>query len=119
MVLEYTLLTIAAIAAVIAFEHFWGRTRVFVSLQYWLALGIVLAVQVLVDGWLTKLSAPIVTYGKTTFAGIRFPFDIPIEDFGFGFAMISLTIVVWILAGRSSGSDHNRRRDSADEPVQH
>ncbi|MEO6505665.1 MAG: lycopene cyclase domain-containing protein [Terrimesophilobacter sp.] len=118
MMPEYALLTVAGIAAVVAFEHFWGRTRVFVSRQYWLALGIVLTVQVLVDGWLTKLSAPIVTYGKTTFAGIRFPFDIPIEDFGFGFAMISLTIMMWILSGPSSGSDHNRRRDGTDEPGQ-
>lgn len=115
MMPEYTVLTLAGIAAVIAFERFWAKTRVFSSLQYWLALGIVLALQVPVDGWLTKLSAPIVTYGRTAFAGIRFPFDIPIEDFGFGFAMISLTIMVWILSGRSLGNTRNRRRGDSDE----
>jgi hypothetical protein len=27
--------------------------------------------------------------------GVRFPWDIPIEDFGFGFAMVTLTILLW------------------------
>lgn len=29
------------------------------------------------------------------FLGIRFPFDIPIEDFGFGFAMITAVLMLW------------------------
>jgi hypothetical protein len=27
--------------------------------------------------------------------GIRVPWDIPIEDYGFGFAMVTLTLLVW------------------------
>ena len=42
---------------------------------------IVIGFQILVDGWLTKLSAPIVIYDDRHTSGIRFPFDIPIEDF--------------------------------------
>ena len=30
-----------------------------------------------VDGWLTKLSAPIVIYDDSHTSGVRFPFDIP------------------------------------------
>jgi len=97
---EYTALTAAAVVIVILVELIWARTGVFRSARYWVALAIVFAFQVLVDGWLTKLSAPIVQYTPGMFSGIRFPFDIPIEDFGFGFAMVTLTIIVWVRLGR-------------------
>jgi lycopene cyclase domain-containing protein len=97
---EYTALTIAGIVIVVLLELAWARTGVFRSVRYWIALAIVFAFQTLVDGWLTKLSAPIVRYARGGFSGIRFPFDIPIEDFGFGFAMVTLTIIVWIRVRR-------------------
>lgn len=68
----------------------------FRSPRYWASMGIVFFFQAWVDGWLTKLSAPIVIYDPAQHAGIRFPWDIPVEDFGFGFAMLTLTIVCWI-----------------------
>jgi lycopene cyclase domain-containing protein len=64
-----------------------------------MTMGIVFFFQSWVDGWLTKLSAPIVVYHPAQHTGIRFPWDIPIEDFGFGFAMVTLTIVCWIRLG--------------------
>ena len=51
--------------------------------------------QVLVDGWLTKLSDPIVVYDNRQITGIRFPFDIPIEDFLFGFALVTAVLLLW------------------------
>ena len=54
---------------------------------------------VLVDGWLTKLSAPIVIYRREENSGIRIPWDIPVEDYFFGFALIVLTILLWERAG--------------------
>jgi lycopene cyclase domain-containing protein len=97
---EYTLATLLAVVVVVAIELLWARTGIFATAQYWLAMAIVFAFQVLVDGWLTKLVDPIVLYSPQHFAGIRFPFDIPIEDFGFGFAMVTATIVLWQVAGR-------------------
>lgn len=97
---EYTLLTLLAVPAVVAVELLWLRTGVFRQLQYWLAMAIVMFFQVLVDGWLTKLSDPIVVYNPEHHAGIRFPWDIPVEDFGFGWAMVTLVIVVWVHLGR-------------------
>ncbi|GAB3822842.1 lycopene cyclase domain-containing protein [Tessaracoccus terricola] len=97
---EYTLLTLLAVPAVVAVELLWLRTGVFRKLQYWLAMAIVMFFQVLVDGWLTKLSDPIVLYNPEHHAGIRFPWDIPVEDFGFGWAMVTLVIVVWVHLGR-------------------
>ncbi len=99
--LEYTAGTLIAMLVVVLVEVLWARTGIFTSLQYWLALGIMFSFQVLVDGWLTKLSDPIVSYDPAQFSGIRFPWDIPIEDFGFGFALITATLIVWKVIGRS------------------
>lgn len=99
---EYTVATLITMAAVIAAELFWLRTGIFRSAAYWISLGICLAFQVLVDGWLTKLSAPIVIYNPDTMTNIRWPWDIPIEDFGFGFAMITLALMVWRRSGQKA-----------------
>ena len=97
---EYTLLTLIAIAGVLLLEFCWLRTGILRTAQYWLAMGLVFFFQIWVDGWLTKLSDPIVLYNPAEFAGVRFPWDIPVEDFGFGFAMLTLTMIVWIRLGR-------------------
>ncbi len=97
---EYTVATAIAVLAVIAAELLWVRTGIFRSLQYWLAMAIVFFFQVWVDGWLTKLVDPIVRYSPQHFLGIRFPFDIPIEDFGFGFALVTAVILAWEALGR-------------------
>ncbi len=93
---EYTALTLVGIVAVVALELLWARTGIFRSGRYWVSIAIMVFFQIWVDGWLTKLSAPIVIYAPEQFAGIRFPWDIPIEDFGFGFVMLTLTIICWI-----------------------
>jgi len=92
---EYTLLTGVAIVGVVLLELCWFRTGIFGSLQYWVSMIIVFAFQIPVDGWLTKLSNPIVIYNPEQMLGIRAPWDIPIEDFGFGFAMVTLAILLW------------------------
>lgn len=97
---EYPLATLVAVVVVVAVELIWARTGIFRSAQYWLTMAIVYFFQVLVDGWLTKLSDPIVRYAPQYFLGVRFPFDIPIEDFGFGFALVTGTIIAWQLLGR-------------------
>lgn len=93
---EYPLATLLTILAVVAIEMLWFKTGIFRKLQFWLAMAIMLSFQVLVDGWLTKLSDPIVIYNPDTMLGVRWPWDIPVEDFGFGFAMITLTLIVWL-----------------------
>ena len=92
---EYTLLTGVAIVGVVLLELCWFRTGIFGSLQYWVSMIIIFAFQIPVDGWLTKLSDPIVIYNPEQMLGIRAPWDIPIEDFGFGFAMVTLAILLW------------------------
>ncbi len=100
--MEYTWASIVAVLAVVGIEVLWLRTGIFRRLTFWISYAIILFFQVLVDGWLTKLSAPIVEYNRAKNSGIRFPWDIPIEDYLFGFALIVLTIILWERAGRRS-----------------
>ena len=97
---EYPLLTAIAVVVVAVLELAWFRTGIFRTAQYWLAIAITFFFQTLVDGWLTKLSAPIVIYNPAEQSGLRFPWDIPVEDFGFGWAMVTLTILVWLRLGK-------------------
>lgn len=107
---EYTVATLAAVLIVVVAELLWARTGIFRSRQYWLAMAIVAFFQILVDGWLTRLPDPIVGYAPARNSGIRFPFDIPIEDFGFGFALVTLAIVLWLVAGQDTTRDPSRER---------
>jgi lycopene cyclase domain-containing protein len=92
---DYTIGAICAPVAVMAVELTVLRTGILRRPRFWVTIAITLAFQVAVDGWLTKLSAPIVAYRPAAISGVRWPWDIPVEDFGFGFAMITLTLAVW------------------------
>jgi lycopene cyclase domain-containing protein len=92
---EYTVLALGAAVAVVLGERFWLRTGLFRQRAFWLALVIVFGFQCLVDGWLTKLSAPIVVYNRAEFSGWRWPWDIPVEDFAYGFALVAGTMLLW------------------------
>ena len=59
---EYTWAAVAGVVAVGLLEVLWLRTGIFRTATFWIAYGIVVFFQVLVDGWLTKLSSPIVIY---------------------------------------------------------
>jgi lycopene cyclase domain-containing protein len=93
--LGYTAPAVLAVLAVCALELLVWRTGLFRRPAYWLSMLIVVGFQILVDGWLTKLSAPIVMYDDRQTTGIRFPFDIPIEDFLFGFALVTAVLLLW------------------------
>ena len=93
--LGYTLPAVLAVIGVCVLEFAVLRTGLFRRAAYWMSMTIVLAFQIPVDGWLTKLSAPIVIYDDKHTSGIRFPFDIPVEDFLFGWAMVTAVLLLW------------------------
>lgn len=101
---EYTVASIVAIVAVIAFELLVLRTGLFRRPTYWATMAIVLAFQVIVDGWLTKLSAPVVIYSAQESSGVRFPWDIPVEDFAYGSALVTLVLILWERPGGRDGT---------------
>jgi lycopene cyclase domain-containing protein len=105
--LGYTVPAAAAVLAVCAAELLWLRTGLFRRPAYWISMVIVLGFQVLVDGWLTKLSAPVVEYAARQASGLRWPWDIPVEDFLFGFALVTAALLLWERQGgrpRRAGS---------------
>ena len=93
--LGYTLPAVIAVLGVCALEFALLHTGLFRRPAYWLSMVIVLGFQVPVDGWLTKRSAPIVVYSERQTSGLRIPFDIPIEDFLFGFALVTAVLLLW------------------------
>jgi lycopene cyclase domain-containing protein len=58
-------------------------------------MAICYAFMIAVNGWLTKLSAPIVLYNAAEATGWRIPWDIPVEDYLFGFSLLTLTMLLW------------------------
>ena len=115
---EYTLLAVLSVLATVAVEVFWLHTGIFRKGQYWIAMAIVYFFHVLVDGWLTKLSAPIVIYDGDQITGVRIPWDIPVEDYLFGFSMITLTLLLWVRQGdraeQAGHDDQTGHRDRTD-----
>ncbi|MEU7474809.1 lycopene cyclase domain-containing protein [Lentzea sp. NPDC042327] len=95
MVEEYLLAAVAAAVLVVLLELLVLRTGLFALPAYWVTMAIVLGFQVPVDGWLTKLDAPVVLYADWAISGIRVPWDIPVEDFLYGFAMVTAVLMVW------------------------
>ena len=98
--LGYTLPAVVAVAAVCVLELAVLRTGLFRKPAYWISMVIVVGFQVLVDGWLTKLSAPIVIYDEAHTSGLRFPWDIPVEDFLFGWALVTAVLLLWVKQGQ-------------------
>jgi lycopene cyclase domain-containing protein len=91
----YTVPAVAAVVVVVALELAVLRTGLFRRLEYWLTVAVVTGFQILVDGWLTKLSAPVVRYAPRHITGRRFPWDIPVEDFLVGFALVTAVLMLW------------------------
>jgi len=94
--LGYTLPAIISVIVVCVLEWAVLRTGLFRQPAYWISMVIVFGFQILVDGWLTKLSAPIVIYNEDHTSGIRFPWDIPVEDFLFGWALVTAVLLLWV-----------------------
>jgi len=99
---HYTAVAVVAAAAVVLFEVRVLRTGLLRTHAYCIALGICYAFMIAVNGWLTKLTAPIVLYDADATTGWRFPWDIPVEDYLFGFALLTLAMLLWDVAAPRS-----------------
>jgi lycopene cyclase domain-containing protein len=99
---EYTLFSATGIVLTVLLELLVLRTGLFRDLRYWVALAIVAAFQLLVNGVLT--CPPIVSYDLAEILGPRIVCA-PIEDLGFGFAMVTTTIALWRRLGGEGSSN--------------
>jgi len=89
---EYTLASATGVVLTVLLELLVLRTGLFRDLRYWVALAIVAGFQLLVNGVLT--CPPIVSYDPGEILGPRVACA-PVEDLGFGFAMVTTTIALW------------------------
>jgi lycopene cyclase domain-containing protein len=106
----YPAMALAAAAVVVALELLVWRTGLFRERSYWMSLLIVFGFMIVVDGWLTKLSAPIVIYNRADVSGWRPMWDILAEEYSYAFALITLVLLCWERAGDSESAD-----ETADE----
>ena len=92
MIREYTVASAAGVVLAVLLELLVLRTGLFRDPRYWVALAIIACFQLLVNGVLT--CPPIVSYDPTQILGPRIACA-PVEDLGFGFAMVTTTIALW------------------------
>ena len=99
--MSYTAATVVGIIAAVALDLLVLRTRLLATLQWWAAYAIVVVFQLLTNGWLT--GRLIVTYdpdaiigaGSVPFVGDGRLAYAPVEDLGFGFALVLATCALW------------------------
>ena len=87
---------------VVCLELLWLRTGIFRQRAYWLSMVVIFVFMIPVDGWMSKVPDPIVVYDPDVLSGVRFPIDIPLEEFVYAFAMRTLTIALWERAERGA-----------------
>jgi lycopene cyclase domain-containing protein len=95
--MSYTELVLIALLAAAALDLGLLSTRLLARRAFWVSYAILGSFQLLVNGILTGL--PIVTYNRADILGPRLAYA-PIEDLGFGFALILLTLSCWVALGR-------------------
>jgi len=89
--MEYTILASVSVILVIILD-FVLRTRLILNKKFWVFWIVMFILIFIVNGYLTW--RPIVIYGDEFYLHIRL-FTIPVEDFLFGFSLITSNIIIW------------------------
>jgi lycopene cyclase domain-containing protein len=95
--MTYTGLAVIGIAVAIALDLLLLRTNLLLHKAFWVSYAIVVFFQLVSNGVLTGL--PIVRYDAGSIIGARLVYA-PVEDLLFGFAMVVVTLSVWVAVGR-------------------
>jgi lycopene cyclase domain-containing protein len=99
----YPTLAVTAAVAVVLLELRVLRSGLFREPAYWISMAICYAFMIPVDGWLTKHSAPIVLYRPEDTSGIYPVWDIPLEEYAYAFALLTLVMLTWDRLGARAG----------------
>jgi lycopene cyclase domain-containing protein len=91
----YPAMALVAAALVVVAELVVFRSGIFRQPAYRVSMVIVYGFMIVVDGWLTKLSAPIVIYREGDTSGLRPIWDILVEEYAYAFALLTLVVLVW------------------------
>jgi lycopene cyclase domain-containing protein len=95
--MNYTVSSLIGVAAALAVDLLWLRTAVVRRKAFWASYGIIVLFQLVVNGLLSRLR--IVRYDQHRITGWRIVYA-PVEDLLFGFAMVTVTLAVWVSLGR-------------------
>lgn len=95
--MTYTSAALLGVAAALAVDLFVLRTRLVAKRVFWATYPIIVAFQLLSNGVLT--ARRIVRYDPAAIIGWRFA-HAPVEDLLFGFALVLLTLSLWVWLGR-------------------
>ncbi len=109
--MSYTQLAVLGVVAVVVLDLWVFRTRLVRRRAFWTAYAIVVFFQLVTNGLLTGFG--IVRYDGDQIIGSSSPVEgpppflgdgriafAPVEDLLFGFAMVVLTLVLWVWWGR-------------------
>jgi lycopene cyclase domain-containing protein len=88
---EYTILAVFSLFLAFLVDIFL-KTKLFSSRKFWIFWGVMFVLIFIINGYLTW--RPIVIYDDRFYLGIRL-FTIPIEDFIYGFSLITMNIALW------------------------
>jgi lycopene cyclase domain-containing protein len=110
---NHTTLSLAAIALTVLLELLVLRTGLLTRAVYWTAYAIVAFFQLLTNEWLT--SRGVFRYDPDAILGWRVG-SAPVEDFAFGFALVTQSMLWWVWWGRrgvqrEQASGHRRPSD--------
>jgi hypothetical protein len=107
----YTQLAVLGVLLVVVWDLWIVRTRLLTRRVFWMAYPIIVFFQLLTNGVLTGFR--IVRYSGQAILGSSTPEDspppafgdgrilfAPVEDLMFGFALVMLTLTLWVLWGR-------------------
>ena len=97
----YSLLAVIAVVAAILVDLAITRSRILATGKFYFAWAILVFFQLLTNGWLTGRN--IVMYDEAQIVGLRLAYA-PVEDLLFGFALVVVTISVWV---RLQKADHS------------
>lgn len=88
---EYTILAIIGVGVSLLLDTVL-RTFLVRARTFWVFWVVMFALTTIINGYLTW--RPIVSYGDGYFLNLRL-ITIPVEDYLFGFALITMNLVVW------------------------
>jgi lycopene cyclase domain-containing protein len=94
---SYTLAAVLGVAAAAIVDWSVLRTRLLRRAAFWATYPIILFFQLLSNGILT--GRDIVRYDPDAIVGLRLAYA-PVEDLVFGFALVLLTLSIWVWLGR-------------------
>jgi len=93
----HTTLSLAAVALTVLLELVVLRTGLLTRAAYWTAYAIVACFQLITNEWLT--SRGVFRYDPEAILGWRIG-SAPVEDFAFGFALVTQSMLWWVWWGR-------------------